>query len=257
MCRNEAGWCIDSNDGSGLGSRHPAKFDRSPAERDDCVTTHGAVAFVVEKKHAEMGLRRDGWEDQRTVHVLVAARLKHEHAAVAVPCGMRCTAAGEDVSPGRQRGRIEDDARGFAGGMHVDCLDAFAGNGADTVDGRSEKKIRDVRRHAEPQDKLDFGVARSRKNSAEARSASAIPTALNMVIAAGSRRRSSGCRSSVRRSQTLESCSTPDSSAGMRSPLSLRASSLSTNTWARLTSAGAISFLFGLRLPTRSTCVPG
>ncbi len=51
------------------------------AERDDGVAAHGGIALIVHEQHGEVGARQVRLDQQRAVHVEMAARLEHQDLA--------------------------------------------------------------------------------------------------------------------------------------------------------------------------------
>src|SRR5436853_7103101 len=78
MCGNESLWCIDSDRCFWFVSRQRARCQRDSRDSENAVTTHRAVAFVVNEQNTQVGIWRDRRCQDTAVHISVAARLPHQ-----------------------------------------------------------------------------------------------------------------------------------------------------------------------------------
>ncbi len=114
--------------GGAIAQRDAAGGDRPAAKRDRGVAAHGAEAGVVHEQHAERG-GRGGGDDERAIHLGVAARFQHEAAAMEVEAGGGVMALFQDAGAAGLGEAFEDEPHRLAAGVHFDG--AVGGDGGD------------------------------------------------------------------------------------------------------------------------------
>ena len=107
--------CADQRE-RGLG--HP-----QPRQRDHRMAAHGRVALIVQEQGGEIGLGQVGLDQQRAVHVGMAARLGHQHVAQMIQLGTDVTPLGQQRLALDRRKTGDDDAYRLTSGVHFDRCD--------------------------------------------------------------------------------------------------------------------------------------
>ena len=101
------------------GSRKQSLFQHDRREPDDPVPAHRAVAFIMKKQHAGIGLRVCGCDQQAPVHVVMASRFPHERRAKMIQVRPAIPAFFQDGGPGRLGKSRRHHAKRFAGNVTV------------------------------------------------------------------------------------------------------------------------------------------
>src|SRR4030095_15669296 len=113
-CVNPAGRHIKR----GISSTHQTRFDHELCQRDDRVTTHRAVAFIVKKEDIEIGISRTS--DHRAIHVSMAARFPHQASANVIVMFTEVPTLFEYVLSLEAWQAINDDTQRLTARVHVD-----------------------------------------------------------------------------------------------------------------------------------------
>ena len=106
-----------------LRRRVEAFLDQAGRDRDHPVAAHRAVALVVHEQHGHVGVVAVRRQQDRAVHVAMAARLVHERAADVIGVLLHPLAALQDGQHGHVREATADEAQRLAGGVQVHRLD--------------------------------------------------------------------------------------------------------------------------------------
>ena len=110
--------------------REQAFFDEGSGDRDRAVPAHRAVALVVHEQQADVGVVPVWAEENRPVHIRMAARLEHG-CSPDVICVLENPAAALEHGQVRHfREAGSDHAQRFAGAMKVEHLDGQPGGAA-------------------------------------------------------------------------------------------------------------------------------
>ncbi len=126
-CRHQAAGSLEPNRGGRAGSRKQPLFQHDRREPDDPVPAHRAVAFIMKKQHAGIGLRVCGSDQQAPVHVVVASGFPHERGAKVVQVRLAILAFFQDGGTGRLGEPARHHAQRFAGNVTVKGGDGIHG----------------------------------------------------------------------------------------------------------------------------------
>jgi len=116
---------LEGNLGDGFRRRHDAGVHRPTAQGDRGVAAHRRVALVVGEQDGEVGLGVIGSHGKHAVHVGVAARFVHQHAAEVVVMLGGVTTLVEDGVAFDGRITVGDYADRFATGVHLDGAQSY------------------------------------------------------------------------------------------------------------------------------------
>src|SRR5437016_11074089 len=116
---NQTGGGIDSYGSLRLSDwQHPG-FQRDCGDTNDAVTTHCAVAFIMNKEYSDICFRRYGRSDNAAVHIGVSARLPHQCRSQMIVMLFGITTAGQNGVAGKVRETACDYSKRLAFSMGV------------------------------------------------------------------------------------------------------------------------------------------
>ncbi len=124
---HDAGRNLVANRRHRLGGREQAFLDQAGRDRDDPVAAHRAVALVVHEQHGHVGVVAVRREQDRPVHVAMAARLVDDRPADLVGVLLHPLATVQHRHARHVREPAADDAQRLAGAMQVHGLDGQSG----------------------------------------------------------------------------------------------------------------------------------